>query len=609
MLQLLRERTTLVSPRVCRFAMFVCSLQLFLFLPCTAEIKPYRILLVISDQWKDPRSFLVSGGGEFQTMVTLFKSWGIPFDILRLDQTIMDASHFADFHGRARYGAIVWDAPGAISASDEALVREAVEKLHISLVAFGNRIQQPEIQRLLGIRYKAEHMHSSHPMAEPQSFILRGLGPDLYEQGPAAVAMKRPQVELVEARALASAAGWPQITERELGEDTRAIWIGGDVDQMLLYQSIRTALRRAITEAIGYSLVKTWTHDIVLTMDDLGNAQNSWLEHWHYPALSQQEIRRYLIEPLKAHHAVLSINTVPGFVDDAKGRIVPTWQQQFIDGFGAKQDYVSTKKGLDEGIAAGVFEIESHGWTHMQPDLTSEPGPWWGSPLDGERAEMGWYREFYDVRRGREIPAAEQKFHMQKSAEWLKEEFGFLPLEFSTGGNGVSRSPENNTWRLAAEVGYGYYGGYLGKDLAVEGRADSNADFGGTDDVPLLLPAPPDGHDRGVTRDPTGFAKVFDKYPDHHFIGLDEYIGYQHADIKTSSANNGLEFDLTYDPHYCRALIAKGSTWSLHLSDWLRSKVKSPGIWVDGKSAGVAGAEWTSVSLTSGSQTHTIELR
>src|ERR1700679_1356010 len=61
---------------------------------CTAQIKPYRVLLVISRQWKDPRSFLISGGGEFQTMVTLFKSWGIPFDILRLDQVTMDPNQF-----------------------------------------------------------------------------------------------------------------------------------------------------------------------------------------------------------------------------------------------------------------------------------------------------------------------------------------------------------------------------------------------------------------------------------------------------------------------------------------------------------------------------------
>jgi hypothetical protein len=591
-------------------AIFSVAFLLFSPLYGSAQTKPYRVLLIISKQWKDPRSFLVTGGGEFQTMVTLFKSWGIPFDILRLDQTIMDPNQFTDFQGRPRYGAIIWDAPDPISSDDEEILATAVEKLHISLIALGDRVQQPVIQRLLGIHYKGAWMHSSHPLVVGQSFLLRGLPADLRSQGPIVVAMQRVQVDLVEAHALASAGGMPQITERDLGNDTRAIWIGGDLNYMLLYQPMRTILRRSVTEAIGYTLVKTWTNDIVLTMDDLGNAQNSWLEHWHYPALSEEQIRRYMIEPLKAHHAILSINTVPGFVDDKQHRIVPSWQQQFTDEFGTKQDYVSTKKGLDEGIAEGVFEIESHGWTHMQPDLTSPPGPWWGTPIDQQRAEMGWYREFYDIPRDREIPAAEQTFHMQQSARWLNAEFGFFPLEFSTGGNGISRSPENNTWRLAAEAGYGYYGGYLGKDLAVEGRADSNADFGGTDDVPLLLPAPPDGHDRGVAHDPTGFAKVFDLHPDHSFMGLDEYIGYQHSDIQTppETPEQGVKLTVNYDPHYCRALIAKGSTWDLHLSDWLRTKLNSPVIMVDGKKAGLAQQEVTTISFLPGPQAHTIDL-
>jgi hypothetical protein len=578
---------------------------------CPAQTKPYRVLLVISKQWKDPRSFLVTGGGEFQTMVTLFKSWGIPFDILRLDQTIMDPNQFTDFQGRPRYGAIIWDAPDPISSDDEEILAAAVEKLHISLIALGDRVQQPVIQRLLGIHYKGSWMHSSHPMVDGQSFLLRGLPADLRTDGPKVVAMQRVQVDLVQAHALASAGGMPQITERDLGNDTRAIWIGGDLEYMLLYQPMRTVLRRGVTEAIGYSLEKTWSNDIVLTMDDLGNAQNSWLEHWHYPALSEEQIRRYMIEPLKAHHAILSINTVPGFVDDKQHRIVPSWQQQFTDEFGTRQDYVSTKKGLDEGIAEGVFEIESHGWTHMQPDLTSAPGPWWGSPIDQQRAEMGWYREFYDIPRDREIPAAEQTFHMQQSAKWLTAEFGFFPLEFSTGGNGISRSPDNNTWRLAAEAGYGYYGGYLGKDLAVEGRADSNADFGGTDDVPLLLPAPPDGHDRGIAHDPAGFAKVFDLHPDSTFMGLDEYIGYQHTDIQTSpeTTEHGVKLTVTYDPHYCRALIAKASTWDLYLADWLRTKMNAPALVVDGKKLPALQKELTTITFAPGPQTHTIDLR
>ncbi|HKD48934.1 MAG TPA: hypothetical protein VKB67_14695 [Rhizomicrobium sp.] len=580
-------------------------------LPLHAEepLKPYRVLIVISDQWKDPRSFLVSGGGEFQTLVTMFKSWGIPFDVLRLDQTLMDPSHFADFTGKARYGAILWDVPGEVSQADQALVTDAVQKLHISLIAIGDRMRQPGIQRLLGIQFKSEHMNSAHPMVKGDSFVLRGVGPDLRQQGPDMISMQREQVEVTDARVLADAGGAAQVTEKEIDPSTRAIWIGGDPDQMLLYQGMRTALRRAVTEAIGYSLTKAWTKTIILTMDDMGNAQNAWLEHWHYPALSEAQIRHSMIEPLQAHHAILSLNIVPGFVDDAQRKIVPTWQQQFTDGFGTKQDYVSTKKGLDEGVALGVLEIESHGWTHMQPDLNSTPGPWWGSPLMDERAEVGWYREFYDVRRNREIPAAEQKFHMEQSADWIRHEFGQLPLEFSTGGNGISRSPDNNTWRLAAEAGYGYYGGYLGRDLAVEGRADSTADFGGTDDVPLLLPAPPDGHDRGIAHDPEGFAKVFDKYPGYAFTGLDEYIGYQHAEVQSSSGVGDTKLTVFYDPRYCRALVSKPSTWDLNLADWLRSRQQGAQISVDGKTLGPVKSEVQTIEFAAGVQTHAIELK
>lgn len=568
-------------------------------------MKPYRVLVVISDQWKDPRSFLVSGGGEFQTIVTMFKSWGIPFDILRLDQTLMDPNHFTDFSGKPKYGAILWDVPDEnISDTDQALISDAVQKLHVSFIAIGDRVRPPGIQRLLGIHYKSEHMNSAHAMVTGPSFLTRGVASDLREQGPDVIAMRRVQVDVGDAKVLAEAGGMPQVTEREISSDTRAIWIGGDIDQMLLYQPVRSVLRRAVTEAIGYSLTKSWSKTIVLTMDDMGNAQNAWLEHWHYPELSKEQIRHSIIEPLQAHHAVLSLNIVPGFVDDTQHRIVPTWKQQFTDGFGTKQDYVSTKQGLDEGVAAGLLEVESHGWTHMQPDLTSPPGPWWGSPLMDERAEVGWYREFYDVRRGREIPAAEQKFRMQQSAAWIEAEFGVFPLEFSTGGNGVSRSPDNNTWRLAAEAGYGYYGGYLGKDLAVEGRADSNADFGGTDDVPLLLPAPPDGHDRGVSHDPEGFAKVFDRYPGYEFTGLDEYIGYQHADIHTTAATT---LTVSYDPHYCRALIAKPSSWNVEIADWLRESLRSPHIAVDGKDAGPVVNEQTVVVFYPGRSVHTVE--
>ena len=599
-------------------------LEMILLFASSAQgqrVKPYRVLLVISDQWKDPTSFLVAEGGEFQTIVTLLKSWGIPFDILRLDQQVMDPNQFTDMHGKPRYGAIVWDADTThpTLAQDFGVLGEAVEKNGISLIAIGDRIEENSVQQLLGIRYQGEHPHSSPVrVSAASSFLLRGLNPDLDMGGPVLPFKERVQVTAEHAQVLATQGGMASITERELSRDTRTIWIGGDVEQMFQFPALRTVLRRAITEAIGYALLKTWTDHIILTMDDMGNAQNSWLEHWHYPTLTQEQIRTYLIEPLRNHHAILSLNIVPGFVDDARRRIVPSWEQHFVDAFGTMQDYVSTKRGIDEGVAAGVFEIESHGWTHMQPDLTSAPGPWWGTDVNGERAEVGWYREFYDTRRNREIPAAEQMLHLLQSRDWIKEQFGFEPLAFATGGNAVSLSPANNTWRLAAEVGFGFYGGYLGADLAIQGLANDTAEFGGSEDVPLVLPAPPDGHDRGITTDPEGFAKVFDRYPGHVFTGLDEYVGYMHADIRMAAGpgtntekaeSPDIRLDVSFDPHYCRALIAKGSSWQLHLADWLRERLRPGRLRVNGIETRSEVGEWTSVSFAPGRSRNSVELQ
>jgi hypothetical protein len=67
---------------------YVASVLLLLALaiPASAETLPYRFLLVIGNQWNDPASKLIEPGGEFAVVVSLLKTWGVPFDILRLDQ-------------------------------------------------------------------------------------------------------------------------------------------------------------------------------------------------------------------------------------------------------------------------------------------------------------------------------------------------------------------------------------------------------------------------------------------------------------------------------------------------------------------------------------------
>src|SRR5512140_2220678 len=77
---------------------------------CVAQSElPYRFLLVISDQWKDDSSQLIQQPNDFQFLAALLKTWGLPFDILRLDQQRFDRYHMLDRQGRPLHGTILWN--------------------------------------------------------------------------------------------------------------------------------------------------------------------------------------------------------------------------------------------------------------------------------------------------------------------------------------------------------------------------------------------------------------------------------------------------------------------------------------------------------------------
>src|SRR5450759_1287093 len=77
------------------------------FACCAAAAPPYRFLLVVGNQWEDDGSFLIERSGEFQVTAALLKTWGLPFDILRLDQQTMDRYHLLQRDGSPRYGTII----------------------------------------------------------------------------------------------------------------------------------------------------------------------------------------------------------------------------------------------------------------------------------------------------------------------------------------------------------------------------------------------------------------------------------------------------------------------------------------------------------------------
>ena len=590
------------------------------------NLRPFRVLLIIGDQWDDPASYMIglpeptgeysgyaatpemNGDWDFHHLAVLLKSWGIPFDIVRLDQQILDRYMFLDMYNKLKYGTIIWDVNQSdkILHQDYSIVSEMVKEYGVGLIAISDRITQTEVQSVLGIKYIGNWESNSQLKVKDDHFITKGLSSPFRIDSGTIAFMQRQQVEISDgAITIVEQGSFPQVTVKEHPSGSHLVWIGSDHNYLFHFQDMRTLLRRAITWTIGYNLYKTWDNDLIMIMDDPGGASNTWLEHWHYPELSEEIIEKYLINPLLMHNAVLNINFVPGFVNEGKKRMEPAWNESYTDEFGTKQDYISSKKGYDKGVKLGVFEVLCHGLTHMQPDLISEPG-WFGAPLDKEKSEVGWYREFGDTRRKLEIPAAEQLWRMRTARDWLTEQFGVTPLQFCPGGLGSSRSYFNNTAKLAGEAGFGWNGwesGYLGKDMVISGWK-----FFGTPESPKIIAAPPDAHDFGISREPGEFAKIFDRYPKGHFISINEYIGYLHAANSGNWDNKTEKLSITigYDPHYCKYFETHDSNWNLEFSDWLEKDMgKLSSIVIDGKTLTSSTGK---IEIPRGTGEHKIEL-
>ncbi len=328
--------------------------------------------------------------------------------------------------------------------------------------------------------------------------------------------------------------------------------------------------------------------------------------------------------------------TDPGFGQVLQGsrkskRIVSPWSQEFTDLYGLHQDYPSTQRGMKAAVAAGVLEIQSHGWTHMQPDLDSPPGPWWTADLAGEASASGWYEEFNDERRGSEIPAIVQQFRLTRSLEYLQKDFGQRPLEFRPGGFVGSNSYFNHTGRLAAQAGFGMYHvgvqyyDYLDHGLILDMMGIAPETLAAYD-RPLhaeLWPPHPDGpvmivfHDRDIALQPDFIERLFAALPaGYQTVSTNQYIGLLHVRID-SVVNGGWQIKFLVDEPYCDYLGSHASSWRVWLSDPLREKLSALGssvITLDGKTLNTVNAsgfirENVTIDLPAGLGNHVWTLR
>jgi hypothetical protein len=564
----------------------------------TWGLRPYRVLLIV-ERWNDATSVLVDHEKDnFQPVAALLKAWSVPFDVLRLDQQHLDSTYLFRLSGGIRYGAVIWlaDAP-AYSNQDVDSLEQAVHGGTRLLVA-KSRFLHPALERLLGLKFKEAYTATDPLRATEPHFITSELGAQKMDRLDVSWDFNnRMWVEPRTAKVLIDQDRHPVLTINQPEPESSAIWLGVPALSLLRDSAYwRQLFFRSLLWSLGYLVLPNvdYSRRVEIEIDDWGTADKGFLSYWRYLEPNEETLRQHVIVPLEKRHAVVAANVITGYVDRKAKRIASPWVQKFTDLYGLQQDYASTLRGLKAAVAAGVLEIESHGWTHMQPDLESPPGPWWTADLAGEGSADGWYTEFEDQRRGTEAPAIVQLFRMKRSLESLQEDFGQRALELRPGGSGWSKSQFNNTGRVAAQAGFGlfhaepdfYY--YLDNDLALDmtgiGPQVGTTSFDRLAELhPERWPPHPDGpamllfHDRDIALQADFLERLLSALPPvYGTLSVNEYIGILHAQIDSSSAD-GWQVTFGFDPHYCAYFETHASSWRLWLSDSLEERLKGQG--------------------------------
>jgi hypothetical protein len=574
----------------------------------------------VVERWGDPYGLLVnSKADKFQPVAALLKAWSVPFDILRLDQQHLDPSYLFRRSGAIRYGAVIWLADLSSYGEQDLASLEEATRAGTSLIVVDSRFLDSTLDKLLGLKFKDSYTSTDALRVTKEHYITRDIAAS--KNAPPAEShdySDRLWVQPTSAEVLLAQGQHPVLTVNQLESGVSALWLGSSSLTMLCDSAFwRSLFFRSLVWSLGYAVVPNvdYAHSIIFELDDWGTADKGFLSYWRYLEPSEETIHQGLIVPLQHHHAVASAEVNTGYVDRQSRRVVSPWTQRFTDLYGLHQDYASTRQGLRDAADAGVLDIESHGWTHMEPNLDSPPGPWWTADLAGEGSMVGWYAEFEDQRRGEDVPAATQIYHMERSLAELQEDFGQQALELKPGNNSWSKSQFNNTAELAARFGFGLFHGdkatyYLDHELVID-MADVVPDFNTGYDLlgvlnPERWPDHPDGplilgfHDRDIAFDHNFMERLFAALPtDYQTLGTNQYIGIIHTQVN-SPDSNGFQLTFTRDSHYCAYFASHPSSWRLWLSDPLREQLAASHLEVsiDEKPTNVRASDFHQETLT-----------
>jgi hypothetical protein len=130
-----------------------------------------------------------------------------------------------------------------------------------------------------------------------------------------------------------------------------------------------------LAEQLGAVVVPDLRDTLVLRLDDPGAAVKEHLRSWSHPPMSARDWQA-LWTALDGFGRV-SLFCCPGYVR-GDGSVVDS-----------RAELPDEWRAMDDGVAAGLADLECHGYTHMHPDTAA-----WARSAD-RHDDMRWFRELW----------------------------------------------------------------------------------------------------------------------------------------------------------------------------------------------------------------------
>lgn len=223
------------------------------------------------------------------------------------------------------------------------------------------------------------------------------------------------------------------------------------------FNSLHRIIREIIRKNSGWGMVEFNLADtMVLRMDDPGTCERIYLDGYNTELLDKK-VWDEIFALLQTIRAKLSVMYVPLWVDDANNKN----GKLFIDNKKVQNRkpgavyhskdvifYKNTNKGkqtydykaeyiiLQDGVKNGWLDIESHGLTHVDPDITS-----WSKAKD-RYSNFNWYHEFRHVPSNRDVKQSKLQEIVRQSAEEIYSSFGIWPSALTPSGHEQSELSE-----------------------------------------------------------------------------------------------------------------------------------------------------------------------